>query len=262
MKTICLATALAAAITLNSRAASAADIVTNSGAPAASAAWTGFYAGLNIGGAWASETSNLSLMQNNGSSTSGNATLVAAGSPGFSPSSAIAGGQLGFNDRLASQFVGGIEADWSYLGVSAARQTGPIARLPDPAADFREDTHLRSIATLRARLGFLPMPQLLLFLTGGVALADIGYSQRIHFVQVPDTSVNQGGVSAWRAAPVVGGGAEYAFASRWSLKAEYLYAGFKTATVVSSNSFDPTYQLQHSLDAKLCIGRVGINYRF
>lgn len=230
--------------------------------PADTTSWTGVYAGVSVGGAWARENGTLALVENNGSTTAANEILTTAGSPGFSPSSAIAGGQLGFNYQFAPQFVAGVEADWSYLGVDTARQTASIARGPDPSVDLREDVSLRSMATLRARLGVLVTPQLLLFATGGLALADIGYSQRIHFAQVPDTSFNRVNVSGWRSAPVVGIGGEYALGPHWSLKAEYLYASIKTPRVDSVNSFDSTYQLQHGLDAKLSIGRVGVNYRF
>jgi outer membrane immunogenic protein len=224
--------------------------------------WTGVYLGLNAGGAWGDARSNLALIQNNGSATPANTVLTAAGSTGFSPSSFGGGGQLGFNYQFAPQIVGGAEVDWTYLGLNASRQTPPIARLPDPAADFREDLRIRSLATFRARLGWLATPQFLLFLTGGVAVADIGYSQRIHFVQVPDTSFNQGSVSGWRAGPVVGAGAEYAFVPHWTAKAEYLYATFMSADFVSANTFDPTYVLRHGSNANVSIGRVGINYRF
>lgn len=224
--------------------------------------WTGFYAGLSTGGAWANMHSELALAQNNGSSAAGNAALASAGSAGSSPSSFAVGAQLGYNYQFAPQFVAGVEVDWSYLGLSAARQAGLVARGPDPAADLREEAQIRSLATLRGRIGWLATPQVLLFATGGLALADIGYSERVHFVQVPDVSANTGSVSGWRTGPVVGAGAEYAFASNWSIKAEYLYASFKPTGFLSANSFDPRYQLRHEVDAKVSTGRIGINYRF
>ena len=211
MKTSFPATAVAfVAMVIAGHPAFSADRSITAKPPAETTNWTGFYAGVSVGGASARENSTLALVQNNGSATASNQILTAAGSPGFSPSSAIAGGQLGFNYRFAPQFVAGVETDWSYLGMNAARQTTSIARAPDPSADFREDVSLRSIATLRARLGVLVTPQLLLFATGGLALADIGYSQRIHFAQVPDTSFNRASLSGWRSAPVVGLGGEYA----------------------------------------------------
>lgn len=137
-----------------------------------------------------------------------------------------------------------------------------MARTTDPAADLREDARIRSLATFRARVGWLATPQLLLFVSGGLGLADIGYSERVHFVQVPDTSANTGSVSSWCTAAVVGAGAEYAFARSWSVKAEYFYASFRPTGFFSANSFDPRYQLRHEVDAKLSVARLGINYRF
>ena len=260
MTRMCIAAAIAATTAFAGSSALAADLAVK--APTSPATWTGVYLGLNAGGAWADARSNLELIQNNGSAAAANTILTAAGSSGFSPASFSGGGQLGFNYQFAPRIVGGAEVDWSYLGLNAARQTLPVARLPDPAVDFREDLGIRSLATLRARLGWLATPRLLLFLSGGVAVADIVYSQRIHFVQVPDTSFNQGTVSGWRAGPVAGAGTEYALAPHWTARAEYLYATFKSAGFVSTNSFDPTYVLRHGIDAKVSIGRVAINYRF
>lgn len=260
MTQTCLVAAIAATVALAGSSALGADFAVK--APTPPLTWTSIYLGLNAGGAWGNARSNLALVQNNGSATTANDILTAAGSTGFAPSSFSSGGQLGFNYQFASRIVGGAEVDWSYLGLDASRQTLPIGRLPDPAADFHEALHVRSMATLRARLGWLATPQLLLFLTGGVAVADVGYSQSIHFVQVPDTSFNQGSLSGWRTGPVAGVGAEYAFAAHWTAKAEYLYATFKSAGFTSANTFDPTYMLRHGIGADLSIGRVGVNYRF
>jgi outer membrane immunogenic protein len=260
MTNICTAAAVVATIALAGCPALGADLALK--APTPIPAWTGVYLGLNAGGAWGDARSNLAVVQNNGSDPAANGILTSAGSPGFSPASFSAGGQLGFNYQFAPRIVGGVEADWAWLGLHAARQTPAIGRLADPAADFHEDLAIRSLATLRARLGWLATPRLLLFLSGGVAIADIDYSQRIHFTQVPDVSFNQGSVSGWRTGPVVGAGAEYAFAPHWTARAEVLYASFTSAGFVSTNTFDPTYVLRHGIDTGISIGRVGINYRF
>lgn len=260
MTKICLAAAVAGTIALAGPSARGADLAIK--APASPLTWTGFFLGLNAGGSWGDARSNLALIQNNGSAAPANTILTAAGSTGFSPASYSGGGQLGFNYQFAPRFVGGAEVDWTYLDLNASRQTPPIARFPDRAADFRENLRIRSVATLRARLGWLATPQLLLFLTGGLAVADITYSERIHFVQVPDTAFNQGSASGWRTGRAVGAGAEYAFLPHWTAKAEYLYTTFKSADFVSANTFDPTYVLRHGIDANVSIGRVGINYRF
>jgi outer membrane immunogenic protein len=260
MTNLCTAAAVAATIAFAGAPAFGADFSVK--APTSPSTWTGVYLGLNAGGAWADARSNLALIQNNGSDPAANSVLTAAGSTGFSPASFSGGGQLGFNYQFAPSIVGGVEADWAWLGLKASRQTAPIARFADPAADFHENLGIRSLATLRARLGWLATPRLLLFLSGGVAVADIDYSQRIHFVQVPDASVNQGSVSGWRTGPVVGAGAEYAIAPHWTARAEVLYATFKSAGFVSVNTFDPTYVLRHGSNADVSIGRAGINYRF
>jgi outer membrane immunogenic protein len=260
MTKICLAAAVAATIALTGSSAAGADLAIK--APTSPLTWTGGYLGLNAGGAWGDAHSYLALIQNNGSNPLSNAVLTSAGNAGFSPSSLSGGGQLGFNYQFAQRFVGGAEVDWAHFDLNASRQTLPIARAPDPAADFSDNLRIRSLATFRARLGFLATPQLLLFLTGGIAVADIDYRQRIHFVQVPDNSFNQGSVSGWRTGRAVGAGAEYAFLPHWTAKAEYLYTTFKSAGFVSANTFDPAYALRHGIDANVSIGRVGINYRF
>ncbi|MDR3466523.1 MAG: outer membrane beta-barrel protein [Xanthobacteraceae bacterium] len=258
-----LAFGTAVVTALISTSALAADMAMKApaAATAPAASWTGFYLGLNGGGAWGDFHSTLGLLQNNGSSASGNAALTAAGTTGASPSAFTGGGQFGYNARLAPQFVGGVEIDMDYLGLSTLRQTGPIARLPDPAADFNEHAQVRSMATLRARAGWLPTPQLLVFVTAGLAVADVDYAERIHFAQIPDTSFNQGSASGWKTGPVVGGGLEYAFAPRWTAKVEYLYTKLGSSNFASANTFDPTYTLQHGFDADISSARLGINYR-
>ena len=95
---------------------------------------------------------------------------------------------------------------------------------------------MRSLGTLRARLGWLPWDPVLLYATGGLAFAKISSSsflaQQWDAVPVNATTCclafDQSLQSAdnWRAGVTFGGGIEVMLGARISLKAEYLYYNF------------------------------------
>src|SRR6185312_12047858 len=76
------------------------------------------------------------------------------------------------------------------------------------------------LVTLRPRLGYA-FDRLLLYATGGLAIANQKFSQSI--VQLNTPFVETGAVSRTSTGWTAGAGAEYALDNRWSLKAEYLY---------------------------------------
>lgn len=106
MNTASLSAAAAVTMALITTSAPGAELVAKASPLGAmpSPSWTGFYAGLNVGGAWADMHSSLALAQNNGSSSAANTALATAGSAGFSPSSFALGAQLGFDYQFAPQF--------------------------------------------------------------------------------------------------------------------------------------------------------------
>lgn len=103
MNTASLSAAAAVTMALITTSAPGAELVAKASPLGAmpSPSWTGFYAGLNVGGAWADMHSSLALAQNNGSSSAANTALASAG---FSPSSFALGAQLGFDYQFAPQF--------------------------------------------------------------------------------------------------------------------------------------------------------------
>jgi outer membrane immunogenic protein len=104
--------------------------------PAPVANWTGFYAGVNVGGGWANTNDGLG---------SGDLTGV------------IGGGQLGYNWQVG-QFVLGVEGDFQGSTQKKSDTLGPIS----------VEQKLPWLATLRGRLGYAPGP-LLFYVTGGAA---------------------------------------------------------------------------------------------
>jgi len=198
--------------------------------------WTGFYVGADIGGAWARSDGRWDPMDNFDKPDPayfGEFPISGA----MTGSGVLAGGHVGYNYQFAPSWVAGIEADWSWSNTKAKLDqtwvsTDPIAHpgLIRPGAHTTLETDLDSIATIRARAGYLVTPSLLLYATGGVALADVDLTAIAQ--NEPDhvpRYIAPMSVSKWAPGYVVGGGLEYAFRNRWSLRAEYLFYRLNTS---------------------------------
>jgi outer membrane immunogenic protein len=153
-------------------------------APAPLPFWTGFYAGVNVGGGWA-----------NSGLGSGDLTGV------------IGGGQLGYNWQ-AGQVVFGIEGDFE--GSSQKKSDTVATGIGAVTAEQK----LPWLATLRGRLGYAQGP-VMFYVTGGAAWVNYEVSLSSGGVSVSDSTTQ----SAW----TIGGGVEWMFLPHWSTKVEYLY---------------------------------------
>ena len=200
-------------------AACAADLpaagVPYSKAPVISPAtnWSGFYIGA-MGGYGAEATSDLVGIKG-----------------GF------AGGTLGYNWQFGT-LVAGIEADGAWANINAtASEIDPVAGLVTATAK------IDALATVRGRVG-AAFDQVLLYGTGGLALADTKVSATVLGLTVSDGKTQSG----WTA----GAGVEWMFLPRWSLKAEYLYRRFDSVTLFGTST------------GTLAVnsGQFGVNYHF
>ncbi len=140
-------------------------------------------------------------------------------------SGGIFGLTAGFNAQMPSNIVVGIEGDY---GMSDADGSGTIG-----------SGKIESLTTIRARAG-VAFDRVLPFVTGGYAGGQVelanGANRDAEFV------------NGW----TVGGGAEYAFSSNLSAKAEALYVELEDADVPTSD--EAGYQAG--------VYRLGLNYRF
>jgi outer membrane immunogenic protein len=187
--------------------------------------WNGFYLGVNLGGAWANNSS---------SSFSGDMAGVTGG------------GQLGWNWVTNGSFFGssgvllGFEGDFN--GSSQKNSNGgTLAGIP-----FNVDTKMPWFATARGRLGLVNGPWLV-YATGGGAWVNFQADISAPGGTVTDHTTKSG----W----TVGGGVEWMFLPKWSAKLEYLY--------IDTNSSDVTlFGQTFSAKAQENVVRVGLNYHF
>ena len=169
-----IATAATAIAILMTGAASAADMApryTKAPPPIPSPVydWSGFYVGLNAGGAWGDDPVTYTPLYS-GAPSAFPAVAAANGSPRFHPAGVTAGGQAGYNWQ-ASQFVLGIEADIEYLDLKSAFTT-PVLTFPG-VTDYFFATSVRSnwMATIRPRVG-VALDRFLLYIRIGYPSAE------------------------------------------------------------------------------------------
>jgi outer membrane immunogenic protein len=247
MKSIKIAASL---FLLSSASALAADLPSIKSAPVATPVpmWTGFYAGLNLGGGWGSGGNNSNVwsidglnggISNNNASTSGGGGV-------------IGGGQIGYNYSIIPIFLVGIEADFqgASLGGDSSSRYGYLLNLNNGSTRYIPSwvgggASIPWFGTVRGRLGLTIMPALLAYGTGGFAYGSLanGYN-----------TVTQTG---WTA----GGGVEWMFMPNWSAKAEYLYTviegGFGSNSLSNSNARSS----YHGCSQWNTV-RAGVNYHF
>jgi outer membrane immunogenic protein len=204
----------------------AADMPVKAPRPVVVAAfsWTGFYIGGHAGYGWGKHHLDVPPIP----------------SYSYDVDGFIGGGQAGYNWQSGA-FVFGLEADVGYKGFKGddAGFAGAIDAIKG-----------RWGGTFRGRLG-IASDRALFYVTGGLAWLNYRYSSTITPAGPGATFTNTD--TGW----TVGGGIEYAFASQWSAKVEYLYADYgdrNRSTPIFVNPWTTTLTTNEV--------RVGLNYKF
>jgi outer membrane immunogenic protein len=240
----------------------------NAPAVAQAYTWNGFYVGLNAGGFLSSANANTST-----TCTVAQCYLInpnttnlfnSVGSQRDNPSGFIGGAQAGFNWQF-SNLVAGLETDFqSFRQVGSGSATAIYPTLAPAAFTVSQSFSTNWLWTLRPRIG-IASNNWLFYATGGVAVTAV--NARWSFLDVFADTENAS-ISRTRAGWTVGGGAEYALAHGWSLKAEYLHLDFGNLQTTSSNLLDsgvipvPGQLFLHSISLRSDIFRLGENHSF
>jgi outer membrane immunogenic protein len=286
-----MAFSIAAVATLFGTPAFAADMALK--APSVAAYdWTGCYIGANAG--WIGSQDHYALAPSGSylnpvgvlappNSIGGGdfASNIAALTNSYTRngSGALIGEQTGCN-KQAGQYVFGAEFDAQWTSLKSSVNTS-YAAFPDrgnpvftnSAHTEQASSRLEGLLTVRGRVGYA-WDRLLLYATGGLAVGEIKSQTTVTFAAtgaltaVYDGAVHAGSTTTDRAGWVVGGGAEYAFAPQWSVKAELLYIDFGT---ISSSSpliaatapfaVGTGYGWSTKIREHDDVARVGVNYK-
>lgn len=231
--------------------------------PSSSFTWTGFYFGANIGhGSVDGDTAVNPLPSA--------ATFVnlLPQTLNLDPSGILGGGQIGYNWQHG-HFVVGVEADIDATDVEATNFVTPITQnnnTPFPGAGNHiiVEQRMDALSTVRPRFGFTLGSRFLVYGTGGLAIAHIGYTASTDFRPVGTTQYNAN-FSKTQKGWTAGGGGEVAVGGGFSLKGEYLRynVGDSQSATVNPIPVLPPFQVNyiwHNSNAQLF--RFGVNYKF
>jgi outer membrane immunogenic protein len=232
----------AVSVIASTQMASAADLLLPIKAPPPPPvfSWTGFYLGANLGDGWSASHGPVTLSNNFGA--------VVPGFVNTDPKGAFGGIQAGYNYQW-NWLVLGIEADIEAADIDSDR-TSTVGVNQLVATRKVED-----FGSIRGRAG-VAFNQFLVYGTGGWGFANFKRSMVVNGVAQLTGNAEENGY-------VVGGGVEYAFMPRWSVKAEYQYFRFNdynpAGPVVPPNGVtvfaNPQNDSFHTV-------RVGLNYKF
>jgi outer membrane immunogenic protein len=261
-------------VAISAVGASAADLPvrTYTKAPAVVAPvynWTGFYVGLNAGGAWdrSSATTTTVFDPAGYFNVTSVPAIALVGNQRINSSGFTGGLTAGYNWQVSSAVLG-IESDFNYFGVKGSSSGTALYPCCAPTG-FTVNSSVSSdwLFTLRGRAGVLVTPAFLLYGTGGLAIANV--KSNFLFTDTFATASESASISTTRYGWTAGVGGEYALMNGWSVKAEYLYVDLGRVSTTSTNltAFAPRVAFPvnvftHSVDLRSNIVRVGLNYKF
>jgi outer membrane immunogenic protein len=186
---------------------------------------------------------------------------------------AIGGAQAGYN-WLAGMWLVGIEGDLNYSGQRAKLNAVCPGEICNPAligvigdpsviARFEDGQKLEWFATLRARLGVTVTPDVVAYVTGGVAVGEVmtagtvfGFDGNGNPVNTIVSSHNT------KAGWTLGGGLEGRLVGNWTAKIEYLYLDLGTVTTIPAPALNSTTAVAFNSRIADNLLRVGVNYKF
>jgi outer membrane immunogenic protein len=255
----------------------AADIPLKAPAQPVYSGWGGWYVGVQVGEKWKTDDWTTTCVQGGAPAqlcgTRGNNLFAGApdaSSPHkFKNSGLRTGGYLGANTQQGL-WVYGFEADWAHYDRSDSVVGLVGATTPDccltPGSPVNDRTSVTNKwdASLRARLGYLVMPEVLLYATGGVAFQQISASMSC------DSAVSQACFSRSHAQTnsdvlpgwTVGGGLEWKLLPNIILRGEYRFADYGT---VKENFFVGALggpEIFSKIHVRSQIATAGIAYKF
>lgn len=222
--------------------------------------WTGFYLGADFGAALASNKAT--WVPEPAPPTPFGVDIQSHTNTG---GNIFGGAHAGYMWQFAPRWIGGAEVDWAWSGATGSFNDpwtlGGVSTGPGEFTVMR--SRLDWLSSARARVGYLVMPNLAIYGTGGLAVGSLDYhannTNGASYATALSTSRIQLGFAA-------GIGAEWAIAAHWRLRAEYLFyqlQGGPNRLLFSLPSYPTTYPSRYSWSATdVSAARIGVSYKF
>lgn len=176
--------------------------------------------------------------------------------PEQSFSGAMLGIQAGFNIDIGPRWIFGVEGDISWGNLDEFIRDGNF---------LTQDGNIDTSGTLRARLGYLVSPEVLLFATGGLAWNTLeqgitcpaGAGFGICAVTGAFDSRSSESFVGW----VAGAGIEFQIAPKWSLKAEAMAGDYGSSDYTGTIPVFGTSTTSVEQNLNMLV-QFGVNYHF
>jgi opacity protein-like surface antigen/outer membrane receptor protein involved in Fe transport len=221
--------------------------------------WDGYYLGINAGYGFGRSNTDAFFTDN----TLGTAYGTNAGDH---VKGRMLGLQTGYN-FISGAWLWGLEADLQLTGqvgnpiftcpVGVCNPAGPVV------ATFDQNQKIEWFGTLRQRAGALVTPDLLVYATGGAALAGLLTSGNVYgFDPFGNPATNPFSTVSRHAGWTAGGGVEAHLGGHWTGKVEYLYTQFGSATTNANNQMNMPLTVQFNSRITDHLVRAGLNYKF
>lgn len=212
--------------------------------------WTGFYVGLNGGGAF-NNSSVSNVMTNNPRGPNGGyfyEDQIEANQTKFT-----VGGLAGYNWQ-SNSFLLGVETDLNYLGFDASNDV-----VTSSTSEKSLSTQTDWYGTLRGRVGFV-VDKFLIYGTGGLAYGRVKSQGRVdefYYWKGSESNINMG----W----TLGAGLEYAVNPDWTVGAEYQYVDLGKNDFDYDKSPDNSYistEVSGHVNTDFSIIKATLKYKF
>jgi outer membrane immunogenic protein len=246
----------------------AADMAVKAPPPVAAPAapsWTGFYVGASAGYGWGQDGGGSFTDYPPGSFA---ASFAAGQTPRFvgdHPNGFVGGGQAGYNYQINTNWLVGLEGDFSGTGIKGGG-TYFFAGVPGVFAPTTTTVSqsLDWLATVRARAGYV-FDRLLIYGTGGVAFGQTREAYHVLASTGVLTGTLDGTTSSVRSGWAAGAGTEYKVTRNISVKAEWIHYDLgKTSTSAPEvlAGAPQTFGLISTAVTRGDIARGGVNLQF
>lgn len=222
--------------------------------------WGGCYAGVNLGGGASGTNFGSTVDPGTYLAPADAATVSGSGSGGANADGVLAGGQAGCNLQSGT-VVFGLEGDFDYFRSNPQFNNNTNTLINGNTFAVSQSLTTNFLATIRPRVG-IAADRNLAYVTGGAALTNISYTEGYSDANAPPgtgSATASRSLVGWTA----GAGWEYAFADRWTVRAEYLYASFPTTNALGTiTGAGGANTLHGSSDLVIQLVRAGVSFKF